>query len=87
MRFFGVIGEAHSIGRRDPVAEVFYERDFVRLSCPLSRLHFWRPVVRLALETTTPGVERVVNDHAVLQHFVVVGEDMAEAKRDCEQTG
>src|SRR5882757_3398661 len=53
----------------------------------MKRLHFWRPVVRFTLEATTPGVERVVDDHAMLQHFVVVGEDMAEAERDREQAG
>src|SRR6478609_3141921 len=51
----------------------------------ISSLHLGRPGVRLADQMAAPGVERVVQDHAVLQHLVVVGVDVAEAQRDREQ--
>ncbi|GCC47213.1 hypothetical protein chiPu_0031396, partial [Chiloscyllium punctatum] len=43
------------------------------------------PIVRLGLQRAAPGVERVVDDHAVLQHLVVIGEVGGEAERDREQ--
>ena len=48
--------------------------------------HLRRPVVRLAHEVAAPGVERVVHDHAVLQHLVVVRVDVA-AGRARSRTG
>lgn len=39
--------------------------------------HRGRPIVGLAHEMATPGIERVVHHHAVLQHFVVVLVDVA----------
>src|SRR3546814_15685317 len=44
-----------------------------------------RPIVRLALARTAPGVERIIHRHAVAKHLVVVGKDRRQAQRDCEQ--
>ena len=43
------------------------------------------PIVRLGLQRPAPGVERVINDHAVLQHFVIVRKIGRETERDREQ--
>src|SRR5437016_4698184 len=43
------------------------------------------PIVRLGLQRAAPGIERVVHDHAVLEHFVVVVEICREAERDRKQ--
>src|SRR6266545_7484870 len=56
-------------------------------SSATSRLFHARgwPIVRLGLKTAAPGVERVVNHHAVLQHLVIIGKICRKPKRDCEQ--
>src|SRR3546814_14188204 len=43
-----------------------------------------RPIVRLALARTAPGVERIITRHAVAKHLVVVGKDRRHDQRDCE---
>src|SRR5258708_10204030 len=43
------------------------------------------PIMRLGLRRAAPRVERVVDDHAVLQHFVIVRKIRREAERDREQ--
>jgi len=51
----------------------------------LRRLGLCRPIVGFGLERATPGKERVVHDHAVREHFVVVRKVRGEAKRNREQ--
>src|SRR6266566_1894709 len=43
------------------------------------------PIVRLGLQSAAPGVERVVHDHPVLQHFMVIREVSRKAERNCKQ--
>lgn len=50
-----------------------------------SRLLRSRPVVSLRLEVSAPPVERVVDDHPIAQHLVVIREIGRETKRDGEQ--
>src|SRR5262245_5802099 len=51
------------------------------------RSHLGRPVVRLADQMTTPGVERVVHHQAMAQHLLVVLVDVAKAQGYREQAG
>ena len=44
-------------------------------------------VVRLVAHAARPRVERVVHDHAVREHLVVVAEVVRQAQRDGHQPG
>src|SRR6188472_4825116 len=44
-----------------------------------------RPVVGFGLEAAAPGVERVVQHHAVPEHFMIVRKVRGQAQRDGEQ--
>src|SRR4029450_459528 len=44
-----------------------------------------RPGVGLRLQRAAPGIDRVVHDHPVREHLVVVREIGRETERDCEQ--
>ena len=58
-----------------------------RVGTPLGPHRPSRPVVRLGLQAAAPGVERVVHDHAVFEHLVIIREVGREAERDREQAG
>src|SRR4051794_6575516 len=45
------------------------------------------PRMRFVLAVLAPCIKRVIHNHAVLQHFVVIGEITGEAQRNCEQSG
>src|SRR5438445_6614102 len=48
-------------------------------------LHRGWPAMRLCLAARGPGIERVIDDEAVLQHFVVVRRQVSQAHGDREQ--
>jgi len=43
--------------------------------------------MRLRLSMRGPGVERIVNDKAVLQHLVIVWAEIAQTHGDGQETG
>src|SRR5258707_15745886 len=46
-----------------------------------------RPAMGLAPRRPAPSIERIVHDHAMAQHLVIVRKPLREAEREREQPG